>query len=150
MEPAKEINIHANCIVIKAQGLLIRGASSSGKSTLSDLLIQHSRQNGAFARLVADDRVLVKACAGRLIARAHPAIAGRIERRGLGIEMVETLPAAVLYAILDLTSDNITRFPEPEAEVAALYGISLKRCFLGANLPLERKLQLSIAFLARL
>lgn len=73
--------IHATALVVNEAGLLIRGPSGVGKSRLALLLLEDAGRRGAFARLVGDDRVLVRACPGGVIAAPHPAIAGLIERR---------------------------------------------------------------------
>jgi serine kinase of HPr protein (carbohydrate metabolism regulator) len=72
--------IHASTVAFgRDGGIVILGPSGAGKSTLALRLIATG------AQLVADDRTIVLAHAGRLYARAPRRIAGRIEARGLGI-----------------------------------------------------------------
>ena len=78
--------IHASAILVGAKAVLISGPAGSGKSRLVWELLQAAVQGAlSFARLVADDRVHVEACAGRLLVRPAPALAGMLEIRGLGI-----------------------------------------------------------------
>src|SRR5690606_10303186 len=63
-------SIHASCVLIGAKAVLIRGESGAGKSVLALQLMTAVQRGGlAFARLVADDRVLLEATHGRLLAR---------------------------------------------------------------------------------
>lgn len=81
--PARNRNrIHATAIAIGEAGILIRGASGSGKSVLALALIALAAQGGRFARLVADDRVELAARGGRLVARPVAPLEGIVERRG--------------------------------------------------------------------
>ena len=75
--------LHATCLVIGEAGVLLRGPSGAGKSTLARRLISTALRDGRYASLVGDDRVRLEAVAGRLVARPHPAIAGRLEVRGV-------------------------------------------------------------------
>lgn len=74
-----EANIHASCVAIGAQGVLLLGPSGSGKSDLALRLIDDG------ARLVSDDRTILFLAGGALHARAPSSIKGLLEVRGLGI-----------------------------------------------------------------
>ncbi len=116
--------IHATCLVVGEAGILIRGASGAGKSSLALALIERATLQGTFAALVGDDRVRLSAVHGRVVARPHPAVAGRIEVRGHGIVAVDSVPACVLRLVVDLVS-ALPRLPDTaEAEIAIL-GIAL-------------------------
>lgn len=113
--------VHASCVVLGEAGVLIRGASRAGKSTLARRLVESRAAQGGFARLVADDRTLLAARNGRLIARPVPAIAGMIEIRGLGLCRMPYEPACILRLVVDLQSGETVRFPEEaEAEIRLL------------------------------
>jgi serine kinase of HPr protein (carbohydrate metabolism regulator) len=90
------------------RGVLIEGASGSGKS---DLALKALAQ-GWF--LVADDRTLVWADDGRLWGRAPDSLAGLIEARGLGVLATRRLAFAeiVLVARCD-AAGCVERLPEP-------------------------------------
>jgi serine kinase of HPr protein (carbohydrate metabolism regulator) len=98
---------------------LITGPSGSGKSDLALRLLDRS-----FA-LVSDDQTIVKRSGDRLLATAPPAIAGKLEIRGIGIvemDRVDDVPVALL---VELTSD-IERLPDD----------SRSRPILGVSVPL--------------
>lgn len=117
--------------MIGESGVLIRGAPGTGKSSLALALIEASARQGRFARLIGDDRLMLGVAGNRLVARPHPAIAGMIERRGLGLTPAEALAGGVIRLLVDLTHDETARLPEPEAMVATLNGITLPRLNLG-------------------
>ncbi len=95
------LDIHASALAIGEHGILIRGPSGSGKTRLA-LALAAEASRDAFARLVADDRTLLSRHAGRIVARPHPAIAGLVERRGLGIVTVPSEPACRVSLVVDL------------------------------------------------
>ena len=95
IEPSSE-TIHASCVAIGDQAVLIEGFSGTGKSDLALRLIDRG------ATLVSDDYTLLIRRSGSLIARPPANLAGKIEVRGIGIvEMphVEDVPAVLLVAI---------------------------------------------------
>lgn len=112
-EPAAA-TVHANCVVCGERGVLILGPSGAGKSGFSSALIARAGAGGLFARLVADDRVYLAASHGRVIASAHPRLAGLIERRGLGIDRAEHLAEVVLGLVVEL-SGEAERLPTADA-----------------------------------
>ena len=121
--PVEPIFLHATVLIIGESGLLLRGPSGSGKSSLAAALCDEAQRRRWFARLVGDDRVSVSAQSGRLIARPHPAIPGLLERRGLGLVPVSHEPACVVGYVCDLV-------PTPERlpadnELVNLAGLSL-------------------------
>lgn len=120
---------HATAVVIGEAGLLIRGASGSGKSRLADALIETARRRGDFARLVGDDRVAVENRAGRLVATGHPSVAGLIERRGIGIVGVDHLGSVVLRGVIDLEAAS-RRLPEAAEASVPIAGVGLPRLAL--------------------
>ncbi|GJE47469.1 HPr kinase/phosphorylase [Methylobacterium tardum] len=125
------IVLHAACCTLGGAGILVRGESGSGKSSLALLLA--SGEDGTF---VADDRVVCAVEEGRLVARPHPALAGRVEVRGQGILSLADLgvtPSAetVLQLAVDLVAEA-PRLPEP-AEAALVLGVRLPRVVLDAG-----------------
>ena len=126
-QPSDDKAIHANCLVIGDSGILIRGPSGSGKSTLSHRLIHLASQNGYFARMVGDDRIVLQANGGRLIASGHPSIAGQIEIRGIGIRDVDYENRAVIRLLVDCEPVLSIRYPDPLDMSDTVLGISIRR-----------------------
>jgi serine kinase of HPr protein (carbohydrate metabolism regulator) len=140
--PAVEANapmrqtIHANALLIGSAGLLLRGSSGAGKSGLCRELVALAESRGLFARLIGDDRVTIANRNGRLVARPHPAIAGVIEERGVGIVSMAFEPAGVIRCVIDLCRADEPapdRCPEPETMETSLCGVMLPRLVARAS-----------------
>ncbi|MBO0734853.1 MAG: HPr kinase/phosphatase C-terminal domain-containing protein [Methylocapsa sp.] len=119
--------LHATAAVIGEAGVLILGPSGSGKSTLAFNLIACAEQAGYFARLVGDDRVSLDLRGSRLIATGHPAIRGKLERRGLGILEMPFVTSCVLRLVLRLSNPDEMppRYPSPDEKTILLEGARL-------------------------
>lgn len=137
--PTAALYLHASAVVIGESGLVLRGPSGVGKSALALSLVEVAQRRGLFARLVGDDRVSVREAAGRLIVAPHPRIAGRIERRFIGIARVPHEPHAVAKLIVDLERDahgaSVTRLPSGSAGFTVVAGVRLRRIALPAAHP---------------
>jgi len=121
---ADAATVHASAVLVGAHALLIRGPAGSGKSRLAFKLIEAARSGLLpFARLVADDRVQLEACHGRLLARAPNTLAGLIEIRGLGIRQMAHEPMAVVGGVVDLAAPDAERLPErqPQVEIGGIF-----------------------------
>jgi HPr kinase/phosphorylase len=131
--------VHGTVAVIGACGVLIRGRSGSGKSSLCFSLMEECGRLGLFARLVADDRVCVIACGDRLVARPHVVIAGRAERRGQGILAVPHEAAAVVRLVVDLEQrDKLPRLPACTDLTTIIHGLNCPRlCLPRESSPVE-------------
>jgi len=107
--------IYATCISIDGKGVLIRGASGSGKSDLALRLIDDG------AELVSDDRVDLAIDNGALLAAPPETIAGLFEVRGVGILRMVYRQKVPVHLVIDLQEKNSTeRLPEPET--VSLFG----------------------------
>jgi HPr kinase/phosphorylase len=124
--------VHASAVLVGARAVLIRGPAGAGKSRLALGLIE-AAQTGRlrFARLVADDRVHLEPCHGRLLARPAAALAGMIEMRGIGIRRLEHEPVAVVGLVVDLAADDAERLPA--ASEAVISGLGLPRLAVAAG-----------------
>ena len=129
---------HASCIAFGNVGVLIRGAPGSGKSSLCLRLIDQ----GGFglgaralqAQLVADDQVEVRVIGGALVASAPPALAGKLEIRGLSIVAVQQRHEVALKLLVDLMpAKDIPRMPEVADASVILMGVRLPRLMLDAS-----------------
>ena len=138
---AAATSIHASAVLVGARAVLIRGPSGAGKSQLALALLQAAEQSQfPFTRLVSDDRTMVEAAHGRLLARPAPNLNGLIEVRGLGVRRVPYEPVAVVFLIVDLAAEA-ERLPAPDAQIATIEGIFLPRLAVAstvAPLPLLR------------
>ena len=133
MNPA---TIHATALVVGETGVLLRGPSGAGKSAIALALLAMAGEGRLFARLVADDRVALRLAHGRLVAAPHPAIAGRIERRGQGVEALAHLGAAVIGLVVDiLPRAEAPRLPAPEDRRALLLGVEAERIAVSGDPP---------------
>lgn len=109
------VTIHATTVASDGSGILIIGASGSGKSGLAIELIARG------ARLVADDRTIVDRHPDRIIARPPDAIANRIEARGVGILAAPGLAEAPLRLVVDMDHLETQRLPDwHETEILGL------------------------------
>ncbi|MGD0189655.1 MAG: serine kinase [Rhizomicrobium sp.] len=112
-------NIHASCVVLRGAGtafgapedagVLILGATGSGKSDLALRLIERG------AALVADDRVELFVRDEQLWCRAPPNLTGLLEVRGVGIVSLSAFSeVAVALAVEAVAPDAVTRLPQTE------------------------------------
>lgn len=115
--------VHATALVVAEWGVLIRGASGSGKSSLATILLREAHQRGMFARLVGDDRVALSVRGERVVARGHPGVAGLIEHRTLGLVTLPFERACVIACVVDLSSDPLPRFPAEGSGKAEVLGV---------------------------
>jgi serine kinase of HPr protein (carbohydrate metabolism regulator) len=124
--------IHAGCVLVGEAGLLIRGASGSGKSALAREVVSLALGTGRFGRLVSDDRTRLEAHHGRLLARPVEPLGGSIEVFGLGIVRRPFEAAAVVRLVLDL-SDDPARYPEEQDRHVVLCGVMIPRIRMQAG-----------------
>ncbi len=122
--------VHASAALVGDHGVLIRGASASGKSSLLLALIM---MDGARNALAADDRVVLAAHHGRLVASAPRELAGLIEVRGQGILRRPHVSPVVIDLVVDLLpAPACPRLPDPDGH-AEIAGIALPRLVLPAG-----------------
>ena len=126
--------VHASAVLTGNRAVLIRGPAGSGKSSLALALLDAAKMNLLhFARLVADDRVELQACHGRLLLRPPAALAGLIEVRGVGIRRIAFEPVAVAGLVVDLDAADAERVPAASASSVAIDGIGLPRLPVAAG-----------------
>jgi HPr kinase/phosphorylase len=114
--------VHGTAVLAGSQGVLIRGPSGSGKSMLAAALISRG------AKLVADDRVHLSACHGRLVATAPAAIAGVLELRGRGLISVPRERSGIIRLLVDIVAaEQLERLPATEELSGAVLGVTLPR-----------------------
>ncbi len=124
--------VHASCVIVGEAGLLIRGASGSGKSSLARDVVFRAGHAGLFARLVSDDRTHVAARHGRLVAAPVEPLGGCVEIRGVGIIRQPFEPAAVIRLVLDL-GESPPRYPDAEDRNTVVCGVMIPRIRIPAG-----------------
>lgn len=117
-------NIHASLVLVGEAGLLVTGASGAGKSALVASILTIYAERRRFARLVADDRVELARFGGKLVGRPHPLLAGRLERRGLGILALPHEPAAVISHAVQL-GRLAERLPSRSEQQTTVLGVTI-------------------------
>ncbi|WP_233587108.1 HPr kinase/phosphorylase [Pseudorhodobacter sp. E13] len=113
--------LHASCVAIAGQAVLIIGASGSGKSALALTLMAHG------ATLIADDRTQLSQADGQVFARCPEAIQGKIEARGIGILRADRLETAPVRLVVDLDRAETQRLP-PKRQ-CDLFGVPIDLVF---------------------
>lgn len=126
--------VHATAVLIGGSGILIRGASGSGKSRLALDLIDRAHLHGLDAALVADDRVILTAVHGRLTARPPAPLAGLVEERGVGIGATPFEPAVLVRIVVDLVAE-VPRLPGDDETTTTVEGIRLPRLVVRSGDP---------------
>jgi serine kinase of HPr protein (carbohydrate metabolism regulator) len=105
---AAAIWLHATCVELSGKGVVLLGASGSGKSDLALRLIDLG------ARLVADDQLAVERRGDRLFGRPAETLAGLLEVRGFGIVKLPWCAVCPLGLAVELDPDGpLPRLPEP-------------------------------------
>lgn len=130
--------VHATAVALEGRAVLLMGPSGSGKSDLALRLIDRGW------RLVADDRVVVTAADGEVLARAPDVLAGLIEVRSVGI-VEETAVSGVPVALVIDLGGAVERLPE--ARMYRLAGVEVPLVAMdafgeSAALRVERALRL--------
>lgn len=110
------VRVHGTAVAIGEAGVLILGASGTGKSDLALRLVDRG------AVLIADDYVDVAKSGDRLLLSPPPTIAGRIEVRELGIVALPWRREVALALVVDL---DAARVRLPEAHVHTIEGIAV-------------------------
>ena len=139
--------LHASCVSIAGRGVLLRGASGSGKSDLALRLIMSGPWRGerAPARLVADDQVVLLRRGESVVAQPPPAIKGKLEVRGIGIVDVASVDEAEVRLVVDLVArEEVERLPDSNRAMTLL-GIDIPLVSLDAREP-SAPIKVLIAF----
>jgi len=149
LSKAREL-VHGTCVAFGRRGALLRGHPGAGKSDLALRVLSLPGEGEDRPSLVADDQVWIEAGPGDvLLASPPPALAGKIEVRGLGIVELPFLAEAELMLVCDLVSEQeVPRMPPESWERAVIAGRSvpiLKLAPFEPSAPLKLKMALFLA-----
>ncbi|UWR26883.1 HPr kinase/phosphatase C-terminal domain-containing protein [Sulfitobacter sp. S223] len=103
---AQSLILHGTCVDVAGKGVLITGASGSGKSSLALQLMALG------AALVSDDRTRLTLESGRIRAAPPPSIAGLIEARGVGILHTGHTKQTLVHLVVDMDVIETKRLPD--------------------------------------
>lgn len=103
--PDRAARIHGSCVAVNGHGVLLLGASGSGKSSLALALMERG------ALLVADDAVMLSARGNHIMAAPHPDLAGALELYGIGPTRWHHQESAAIALAVE-HSDTPERLPE--------------------------------------
>ena len=137
----RTVILHAACLDIEGRGVLIQGRPGAGKSDLALRLIDQPGtgilgQALKPARLVADDQVVIRRLADRLLASPPDRLKGLIEIRGIGILKIPFCPETTLRLIVAMgQADEVQRMPEPHDLMGEILGTRLPRIVVDAKAP---------------
>lgn len=119
---------HGTAVLTGGKGILLRGRSGSGKSSLALRLLDDALFLGIPAFLVADDRVILVREGERVMITAVDSLRGLLEVRGLGLIEVDSVQKAPLDLVVDLVAPQaIERYPEKDDLSTIVEGVSLPR-----------------------
>lgn len=116
--------LHATCVSVDGKGVLILGASGTGKSSLALQLLALG------AQLVADDKTDITPDNDTVIATAPEATRGLIEARGIGLLRSTAAGPTPVRLVIDLNRVEPDRLPRPHTHQIAqitlpcLWGVS--------------------------
>jgi HPr kinase/phosphorylase len=116
---SRQTILHASCVAIDGRGLLILGASGSGKSGLAlDLM-------ALGCELVSDDRVILTRVENSLVASAPEPIVGLIEARGIGLLNARPHGPVAVACVVDLDQTETGRLPPPREKMLLGQSVTL-------------------------
>ncbi len=137
-EPTEQL-VHGTAVAISGAGVLLRGASGSGKSDLALRLIDQG------AVLVSDDQSVLQRQGPDVFVSAPAKLAGKLEVRGIGIVRMPDAGSTRLRMVVDLVpSGDVDRLPE--RRTAAVLGVDIPCLRLNPGehaAPIKLKLALS-------
>lgn len=102
------VQLHATCVSVDGKGVLLLGASGSGKSDVALRLID------AGATLVGDDQIQIHK-ERVLLASPCERLQGMIEARGVGIlKLPYAENVSVALAVQLVAREDVERLPDPQ------------------------------------
>ncbi len=125
-----ESTVHASCVAINGQGILITGPSGAGKSCLALQLIDQPgygiSRDLMPAQFVGDDQIALIPSNDELFAAAAPGLEGLLEIRGLGIVRLAYIDRVPLKLVVRLGhAGPLDRLPAPETLTTKIHDVAL-------------------------
>lgn len=110
---SQQTKLHGSLVMFQGAGVLITGASGSGKSDLALRLVE------AGGQLVSDDQVMIQKTDLGLVATAPPYIRGLLEIRGIGVVRMPVAPQGKVDIVLSLMDElaEVERMPLPQSQM---------------------------------
>ncbi|MEP1443957.1 MAG: HPr kinase/phosphatase C-terminal domain-containing protein [Hyphomicrobiales bacterium] len=128
--------IHATLVQVYGQGVLLRGPSNSGKSSIALRLIDEAELARATGHLVADDQVIITSHDNHLVGEAPDNLFGQIEIRGVGIINIESRRNAAIDLVVDLVPHHdLERMPDENLNYETIAGIKVRRIHIAERNP---------------
>lgn len=106
----KSTLLHACSLCLGNYGILIKGDSGAGKSTICLALIERAHNIKRKAALVSDDYVLLTKDDQKIIAHTPDAIKGLIEIRGAGVFKIDYQDNTPINLVVELNKQG-ERYP---------------------------------------
>jgi HPr kinase/phosphorylase len=113
--------VHATCILIDGQGVLLAGSSGSGKSDLALRLIDEG------ACLVSDDQTVLRLETAGVVAAAPVTIEGLFEIRHLGLVRMPFATEAPIALWVELAERDELLERLPDADFIVLFNQNVPR-----------------------
>ncbi|MEP3630459.1 MAG: HPr kinase/phosphatase C-terminal domain-containing protein [Hyphomicrobiales bacterium] len=128
--------IHATLVQLSSFGVLLRGPSNSGKSSIALRILDEAEQSRAQCHLIADDQVILASNADRLFGKAPDNLFGKIEMRGVGIINVEARRECRVDLVVDLVPlQSLERMPDEKLDYVTIAGVDIRRIYIAERNP---------------
>ncbi len=131
-DPKIGTNHHCTVVSLNGIGVMLTGASGSGKTSLAFSLIESMRPREGRGLLVADDQTILVPENGVLLATAPPTIKGKAEVYGLGVVTMPSCDEVQIRIVAQLLpAMEIERLPN-SSEIS-FAGIDIPRIDVPSN-----------------
>ena len=128
--------IHATLVQLFGFGVLLRGPSNSGKSSIALRLLDEAEQSRTPCSLIADDQVILASKVDHLFGMVPDHLFGKIEVRGVGIIDVEARPECMIDLVVDLVPhQSFERMPDEKLDYVTIAGVKMRRIFIAERNP---------------
>ena len=128
--------IHATLIQLSGFGVLLRGPSNSGKSSIALRILDEAEQSRAQCHLIADDQVILASNADHLVGQVPDDLFGKMEIRGVGIINVEARHECMIDLVVDLVPhQSLERMPNEKPDYVTITGVDIRRISIAERNP---------------